>query len=121
MPLLRHSTLSVQDNVDAIQGFFDLVKAHNQSFKLILTVSPIPFLATGRGETHHVVEANHHSKSVLTVAANQLAAANADIYYFPSYEQTMYIMQDHWHADGRHLKPAAVEQNVDLFLKMFAR
>ncbi len=120
LPILRHHILSVQENIDAIQGFFELVKAHNPSFKLILTVSPVAFLATGRGQTHHVVEANHHSKSVLTVAANEIASNNADVHYFPSYEQTMYVMQDPWLEDGRHLKRDAVEKNVDLFLRMYS-
>ena len=120
LPVLRHHVLSLQENIDAIQGFFDIVKSHNPSFRLVLTVSPIAFLATGRGATHHVVEANHHSKSVLTVAANELAAANPDIHYFPSYEQTMYVMDDPWLEDGRHLKRSAVEQNVDLFIRMYS-
>ena len=120
LPVLKHSVLTVQDNADAIQGFFNRVRAHNPSFKLVLTISPILFLATGRGATHHVVEANHHSKSVLTVPANQLAMNNPDIHCFPSYEQTMYVMRDQWLEDGRHLKRPTVEQNVNLFLEMFS-
>ena len=117
--LIKHDILTVQDNIFAIENFYKLIKAYNKDFKLILTVSPIPFLATGRGDTQHVVEANHHSKSVLNVAARELEKNNPDIFYLPSYEQTMYVMPNPWTPDGRHVTRETVEKNIQLFMKMF--
>ena len=94
---------------------------HNPNFKLILTVSPIPFLATGLVETNHVIEANTHSKSVLRVAAQELVDKYEDIFYLPSYEMVMHTLPDPWEADLRHVKREAVDQIVDVFFEIFGK
>ncbi|MCJ8269161.1 MAG: GSCFA domain-containing protein, partial [Psychrosphaera sp.] len=118
-PFVKHQTLTVQQNVDNIQAFFDIVKKHNPKFKLIISVSPIPFLATGRAEDTHVISANCHSKSVLRVAAEQLIQSNQDMYYLPSYELVMECIEDAWEVDTRHVKRSTVEQVVAMFKQIF--
>ncbi|NQZ06895.1 MAG: GSCFA domain-containing protein [Algicola sp.] len=118
-PFVKHQTLTVQQNVDNIQAFFDIVKKHNPKFKLIISVSPIPFLATGRAEDTHVISANCHSKSVLRVAAEQLVQSNQDMYYLPSYELVMECIEDAWEVDTRHVKRSTVEQVVAMFKQIF--
>ena len=118
-PFVSHTRLSVQDNIDAISSFYNLVKGMNPSFKLILTVSPIPFLATGLGDTNHVVEANCHSKSVLRVAAQELADSYEDIFYFPSYELITYCLDSPWQDDLRHVKKEAVQSVVSMFIRAY--
>lgn len=120
-PLVRHKTLTVQENIDNIQAFFDICKAHNPNFKLIISVSPIPFLATGRGETHHVISANTHSKSVLRVAAEELVNNNEDVYYLPSYELVTECIKDAWDTDERHVKRSTVEKVVGMFKEIFIK
>mgnify|MGYP002821727982 CR=1 FL=1 len=70
--LLTHRTLSVEENIDYLQRFVDVVRAHNPNIKLVVTVSPVPFLATGRADEYHVITANGHSKAVLRVAAQEI-------------------------------------------------
>ena len=120
-PFVRHKTLTVQENIDNIQRFFDIVREHNPDFKLIISVSPIPFLATGRAEEHHVISANTHSKSVLRVAAEELVNNNPDMYYLPSYELVMECIKDAWDTDTRHVKRSTVEQVVTMFKQIFIR
>ena len=120
-PLVKHKTLTVQENVDNIQAFFDIVKQHNPKFKLIISVSPIPFLATGRAKEHHIITANTHSKAVLRVAAEELISNNEDMYYLPSYELVMECIKDAWEADDRHVKPSTVEQVVQMFKEIFIK
>jgi len=117
--LVKHRTLTVQENVDNIQRFFDIIKAHNPKFKLIISVSPIPFLASGRANEQHVISANCHSKSVLRVAADQLVANNEDMYYLPSYELVTEGIKDAWKPDHRHVKPETVQQVVSMFKEIF--
>jgi hypothetical protein len=76
--MIQHKILTVQENIDNILTFFNIVKRHNPNFKLVLTLSPIPLLATGRGDTHHILEANTHSKAVLSVK-NWLGRAIIDM------------------------------------------
>jgi hypothetical protein len=52
--------------------------------RCLVTVSPVPLTATASGA--HVLAATTYSKSVLRSVVGELAAAHADIDYFPSYE-----------------------------------
>lgn len=117
--LVKHRTLTVQENVDNIQRFFDIIKQHNPDFKLIISVSPIPFLATGRADEQHIISANCHSKSVLRVAADQLVSQNEDMYYLPSYELVTECTKDAWDSDTRHVKSETVAKVVSMFQEIF--
>jgi hypothetical protein len=119
--LLQHKILTVQENVDNIQCFFDIVKQHNPNFKLIISLSPIPFLATGRAVTNHVITANCHSKAVLRVAADELVANNEDMYYLPSYELVTECSEAPWGADLRHVTPETVQRVITMFKHMFVK
>ena len=121
MPYVRHQRLSVAENVAALSGFYDLVKRYNPDFKLILSLSPIPFLATGLADQEHVIAANCHSKSTLRVAAQEMADRYDDVYYFPSYELIHYCEVDPWEADLRHVRRDTVDRVVSLFEEIYVR
>jgi len=118
-PLIRRRVLSVEENVANIQTLIDIVRAHNPDFKLIISVSPIPFLATTRGHEQHVVVANSHSKAVLRVAAEELVKANRGVFYFPSYELVTVCTRNPWSPDGRHVTEETVERVMQLFDAQF--
>ena len=117
--LIEHRTLTVQENVDNILAFFHAVKRHNPNFKLILTLSPVPLLATGRADDHHIIEANTHSKAVLRVALDEVVKAHPDIYYLPSYELVTECTEQPWEPDHRHVTRDTVKRVVDMFKQMF--
>lgn len=56
----------------------------NPRLKVLLTVSPVPLVATASGE--HVLSATQYSKSVLRAVAGDVARAKTAVDYFPSYE-----------------------------------
>ncbi len=56
----------------------------NPKIKLLLTVSPVPMVATASAQ--HVLLANARTKSVLRATAAALTEEADDIDYFPSYE-----------------------------------
>lgn len=64
--------------------FIDLLRSINPSVRLLLTVSPVPLIATF--EDRHVLLSTVYSKSVLRVAVEAIIRARSDIAYFPSYE-----------------------------------
>ena len=119
--LVRPKVLSVQDNIENIQGFIDIVREHNPSLKLIISVSPIPFLATTRAEECHVVTANSHSKAVLRVAAEEIVKTNEDVYYFPSYELVSTCTKEPWAEDHRHVSRETVDKVMLMFNAMFVK
>lgn len=118
-PLIRRRVLNVEENVANIQTLIDIVREHNPDFKLIISVSPIPFLATTRAHEQHVVVANAHSKAVLRVAAEELVRTNRDVFYFPSYELVTVCTRDPWSPDGRHVTEETVERVMQLFDAQF--
>jgi hypothetical protein len=65
-------------------AFTDMLRDVNPSVRMLLTVSPVPLVATY--ENQHVLAATTYSKSVLRVAAEQVSKRRPGIGYFPSYE-----------------------------------
>lgn len=119
--LVTHKTLTVEENVQNIQRFYDIVRSHNPHFKIVLSLSPIPFLATGRADTHHIIEANTHSKATLRVAADELVRNNDGIFYLPSYELVTECIEQPWKPDHRHVTEDTVVKVVEMFKQMFVK
>ena len=61
-----------------------LLRGRNPGCRIVLTVSPVPLIATASGQ--HVLTATTWSKAVLRVAAEQVSRALEACDYFPSYE-----------------------------------
>lgn len=82
--------------------------------RIVVTVSPVPLLATFTGED--IVSANCHSKSLLRAAAAEWSAQMTNISYFPSYEIVMNSDREQtWEPDGRHVKWAVVQEIMQAF------
>ena len=67
-----------------LAAFIARLRGVNPGARIILTVSPVPLVATASG--NHVLAATTYSKSVLRAAAQEIAEDHPGIYYFPSYE-----------------------------------
>lgn len=117
--LLKYRVLSVQENIDNISGFVEIVRRFNPDFKLVISLSPIPLLATGRAETHHIIEANTHSKSVLRVAIDEVVRELDGVFYLPSYELVKECSKDPWEDDHRHVTRETVNRVVSMFKDIF--
>lgn len=76
--------LSYGDCVSDLRGFIDRMHAINGRMHFLLTVSPVPLMATATQE--QVVVATTYSKSVLRAAAGWLSENVKHVDYFPSYE-----------------------------------
>jgi hypothetical protein len=70
----------------------------NPRARMILTVSPVPLVATF--EPRHVLVASTYSKSVLRVAAEEVCRRHPHLAYFPAYE-----IVTGPHAGGRYFEP----------------
>lgn len=69
---------------DDMTAFFSRLKKVNPTARVLLTVSPVPLMATAT--ENHVLAANTYSKSLLRAVAGDLADDCDKVYYFPSYE-----------------------------------
>ena len=80
----RFHNFSVTEVTDDLCAAIDFMRARNPALRILLTVSPVPLIATF--EAQHVLAATTYSKSVLRVAA-QMARDRYDfVDYFPSFE-----------------------------------
>ncbi len=101
-----------------MQSFRDGLQAVNPEAQIILTVSPVPLMATAQPEAH-VLSATTYSKSVLRVAANMLCERNDNMHYFPSYEVITgaYNRGRYYAEDLRNVTEEGVSHVMRLFLK----
>lgn len=76
--------LGVAEVLQDLDAILKLLRQHGKPTNLILTVSPVPLIATMSGQ--HVLSATTYSKSVLRVAAQDFSSQTTESCYFPSYE-----------------------------------
>lgn len=76
---------TVTEVVEDMNAFIEALRAVNPRAEMIVTVSPVPLMATAAPD-EHVLTATTYSKSVLRVAADMLTRQHDFVHYFPSYE-----------------------------------
>lgn len=115
----QFKNFSVREVVADFEEFLSLLKKVNTEIKVILTVSPVPLVATAT--KNHVINATFYSKSVLRVAAQELADKNKDIVYFPSYEIITgnFTRGQYFSEDLRSVKEEGVEHVMRVFMRHF--
>ena len=101
-----------------MQYFLDGLKSINPQAKVILTVSPVPLMATAVDQAH-VLSATTYSKSLLRVAAQMLVDKNDWVHYFPSYEVITgaYTRGRYFAEDLRNVTEEGVSHVMRLFLR----
>lgn len=99
-----------------LEDLIDLIREVQPSIRVVLTVSPVPLVATATGQ--HVLVATTYSKSVLRVAADEVARVKPDVTYFPAYEIVSGPQApfDFFEADRREPSAAAISTVMRVFL-----
>lgn len=112
--------LDVGEVAADLQWSLDFIRERNPAVKFILTVSPVPLNATALDR--HVAVSTAYSKSVLRVAAEQVAQANALCDYYPSYEiiTSPFTRSAYFADDAREIREEGVQHVMSLFLKHYA-
>jgi len=81
----RLDVLAYDEIVASLERIHDILQENGHpDFKMLITVSPVPFKASFAGKDALI--ANTYSKSVQRAAAEAFAAHHANVDYFPSYE-----------------------------------
>ena len=80
----RFHNFTVAETRDDLHAFVGRLRQVNPGVRVILTVSPVPLVATATDQ--HVLTATTYSKAVLRAAAGELAALDDGVTYFPAYE-----------------------------------
>ena len=118
----RHEfvNFTVADVIGDLEEFLRRLKAVNPAVKVLLTVSPVPLIATY--EPRNVLVATSYSKSVLRVAAETAYRSHDWVDYFPSYEIITgnYNNGAYYEADYRGINAVGVDHAMRCFLKHYA-
>jgi GSCFA family len=115
--IVRFHNFTYDEVFKDLARFYHAFKSINANAHIILTVSPVPLVATYTNE--HVLVANTHSKSVLRAVCGEAARIWEHAYYFPSYEIiSSHINQGHYYATN---KRSVTQDGVDHVMAVFRR
>jgi len=113
--LYEFANLSLDEIHNDLRWFLSALKEINPGVRVLLSVSPIPLIATY--ENRHVLVSNTLSKAVLRVAAQGAIEAYPWVDYFPSYE--LFAGSHHqgryYASDVREASPAGILHAMRLF------
>ncbi|WP_070155916.1 GSCFA domain-containing protein [Sphingobium phenoxybenzoativorans] len=109
---------TVEDVISDMSEFIEALKKINRSAQIILTVSPVPLMATAELGSH-VLSATTYSKSVLRVSAESLRKRFTHVHYFPSFEiiTGAYNRGGYYAPDLRNVLEDGVAHVMGLFMK----
>jgi hypothetical protein len=110
---------SVAEMCSDMNAFLANLRTVNPSVKVILTVSPVPLIATY--EDRHVLVSNVYSKSALRVVAEEISRTNDQVVYFPSFEviTSPTAKSSHYDSDLRTITEDGVSRVMELFSRHF--
>ncbi len=111
---------TVADVVSDMQSFIARLRSVNSRAKLLLTVSPVPLVATY--ERRHVLVSNTYSKAVLRAAAGEICRAHTLCDYFPSFEIITgnHARGSYFEDDLRSVRPEGVEHVMRVFMRHYS-
>lgn len=113
---LFHNFTAAEVAADLLR-FIDDLRSVNPKARVVLTVSPVPLMATATDR--HVLTATTYSKSVLRVAAAKAVAVRSDVLYFPSYEIVTgaFARGEYFERDLRSVTDAGVNHVMQIFFR----
>ena len=117
--LIRHRCLTFAENLAEMNRMREIWKTFNPGVKLIVSVSPIPLVASVQGDSQHVIAATCEAKSILRAVAGEFSRQHEDVYYMPSYDLISYCIPHPWTEDGRHVTRPTVSRVMELFDQIF--
>lgn len=107
-----------EENLLNLERLFELFSNNNPTGHIIITLSPVPLMATFRPLNSLV--ANTASKSILRTAIETFVQKHSDrITYFPAYEVVAVVENNPFRDDNRHVKREVIDRIMELFEAYF--
>jgi hypothetical protein len=114
--LHRQSYADIRADLETIHQL--LTDHGHPNFKMLISVSPVPFKATFSGQD--AIRANTYSKSVLRAAAEEFWASHDNVDYFPSYEMVTLSDRNNAYLDDQiHVNPSMVSRIMGFALSKY--
>jgi len=110
------------DNFTALEECISLLRQLNPTIRILLTVSPVPNIATAEKKAH-IITTNSYSKSTLRAVAGDLEKKYDFVDYFPSYELITAppIKSQFYNENLRTVTSQGVEFVMSHFFRHFAQ
>ncbi|MCI9868820.1 GSCFA domain-containing protein [Rhizobium skierniewicense] len=115
----KFKNYNTNETLDDLNRFFEILRSINPSAKMLITVSPVPLIATY--STNSVVSATTYSKSVLRVVAEEFSNSHKGVDYFPSFEiiTNLAAGNRYFENDLRSVKKEGVAHVMRCFFKHY--
>lgn len=111
--------LSHQEVKDELQVIIKLLKKHNPNINILISVSPVPLVASvQKGYSAYI--AAGRAKSSLHSATLEVVDEWDKVYYMPSYEVVTSQPQSTFKEDGRHVLRSTVATIMNTFKKLYS-
>jgi tetratricopeptide (TPR) repeat protein len=113
--------LSYEEVMRSLEEMLSILRAYGHpEFRILLTVSPVPFKATFTGAD--ALQANMYGKSVLRAAAETFTRRHADVVdYFPSFETVLLGKREvSYHEDNIHVREEVVTRIMEQVVGSYA-
>jgi hypothetical protein len=113
-----HNLSYAEVKVD-LENIISVLKIVNPNIKIILTVSPVPLVATYSKQ--NVLLASSYSKSILRAVCGELDNDYENVQYFPSFEIVNHICSfgQYLGEDLRDISQRGVKHVMDIFFSTF--
>ncbi len=108
------------ENAENLERILALIHEHRPRARVILTLSPVPLVATFRPVS--CLTANSVSKSILRAAIDTVVRRHEGdprLLYWPSFEMVKEVFRDPYEEDNRHIRPEVVAQIMALFARYY--
>lgn len=114
----EHTLLTVEENLHNLNTFYERLKSVNPDIRLVISLSPVPLLATHFDR--HAVVSDAVSKATLRTTLHWFCQQHPEIIYFPSYEIVTRMPDWPFVKDNRHIKGSPiVERVMDTFMRHY--
>jgi hypothetical protein len=117
--LHKFRNLDVSENIELLSKFVEKVRSINPALKILLTVSPVPLIATYSND--HVLRATSYSKAILLATARELQQRYPYVDYFGAYELlwSPCMPVESWAEDARTITSSGVEHVMRSFYRHY--
>ncbi len=108
-----------EENVANLEAILDLIRAHRPDAEVILTLSPIPLMATFRPIPCVVADAE--SKAILRTAVGHITRTRQDerLHYFPAYEIVQRFFNHAYTYDRIHVHRHIIDFAMAVFERYY--
>ncbi|HEX2548890.1 MAG TPA: GSCFA domain-containing protein [Gammaproteobacteria bacterium] len=114
-----YHNFNIYETINHLNSVIVKLTQINPNVQIILTVSPIPLVATM--ENRHILQASIYSKSILRIAVEEAIKNYSNVHYFASYELISANVKNYqyFNPNQRNITDLGIEHVMKCFFQQF--